>query len=72
MIMKKRNFIVGLVVAVSCIIPTTVLAESKEATDSDLKTVFEKEEIKNEDKLLDLADKQENVDYIKAAGEKYQ
>lgn len=70
MIMKKRNFIVGLVVAVSCIIPTTVLAESKEATDSDLKTVFEKEEIKNEDKLLDLADKQENVDYIKAAGEK--
>lgn len=46
MIMKKRNFIVGLFVAVSCIIPTTVLAESKEATDSDLKTVFEKEEIK--------------------------
>ncbi|MCD2225247.1 hypothetical protein LAX75_12440 [Listeria cossartiae] len=68
--MKKRKFIVALFVVASCIIPTTVLADPKDTTDNDLKTVFEKEEIKNEDKLLDLADKQENVEYIKAAGEK--
>lgn len=44
--MKKRNFIVGLVVAVSCIIPTTVLTESKEARDSDLKKFLKKKKLK--------------------------
>ncbi|AIS63970.1 hypothetical protein [Listeria ivanovii] len=67
--MQKSKIIVALIVMTSCIIPATVFADIKDPN-TDLKIVFEKEEIKNEDKLLDLAAKQENQEYIVAAGEK--
>ncbi|MBC2377889.1 hypothetical protein HBP49_06620 [Listeria welshimeri] len=64
--MKKIKIITALIFALSFTVPASVLASSSE---TDLETVYEKDEIKNEDKLLDLADKQENIDYIDVAGE---